>query len=315
MIVVAGEALVDLVQRTDGSLHAAPGGGPYNTARTIARLGRRVGLLAAISDDRFGARLFEGLVESGVDTSLVQRSPAPTTLAVAELDDDGAASYRFYLDGTAAPSLVADPTLIAAAHEGRVAAVHVGTLGLVLEPMASTIVDLVEAMPAHVTVMVDPNYRPAVITDRPGYLERLARVLRRADVAKVSTDDVELLAPGIDPVSYAAGLVADGTRIVLVTGGDQASFVVTADGSTTLDTPPVAVVDTIGAGDSFGGGFLVAWLRGAAASAAPREFHDLAVIAARAAQQVASITVQRAGAEPPWRRELDPAWGTAPAPG
>ena len=56
VIVVAGEALIDLVIRPDGSVTAALGGGPFNVARTIARLGGDAAFLGAISDDRFGSR-------------------------------------------------------------------------------------------------------------------------------------------------------------------------------------------------------------------------------------------------------------------
>jgi Sugar kinases, ribokinase family len=54
MIVVAGEALIDLIVHRDGRLAAVPGGGPFNTARTIARLGVPVAFLGRLSDDRFG---------------------------------------------------------------------------------------------------------------------------------------------------------------------------------------------------------------------------------------------------------------------
>ena len=88
VIVVAGEALVDLVV-TGEEVVAAPGGAPYNVARGCARLGVRRRLLAAVSTDGFGDRLAAGLAESGVDDELLQRTELPTTLAVAELDAAG----------------------------------------------------------------------------------------------------------------------------------------------------------------------------------------------------------------------------------
>ena len=54
MIVVAGEALMDLFVAPDGSVSANPGAGPYNTARTIARLGQPAAFLGRISNDRLG---------------------------------------------------------------------------------------------------------------------------------------------------------------------------------------------------------------------------------------------------------------------
>jgi fructokinase len=311
-VVVAGEALVDLVMAADGTLTPAAGGGPFNVARTIARLGRSATLYASISTDRFGEQLVAELDDAGVCTELLQRVDVPTTIAVAELDRHGGATYRFYLDGTASPSL-APTERLAAVLPGTLAAVHVGTLALVLEPMATTVVELVESLPDSVLVMVDPNYRERVVVDRAAYLDRLDRVLRRAHIVKVSTDDVELLAPGMPPLAYAQGLVDDGVDVVLVTDGGSASHVVTAYGHTELATPSVTVADTIGAGDSFGGGFLTAWLDGGGDVDSVRSpsVHQRAVAAATAAQQVAAITVQRTGAEPPWRHELPADWGVA----
>src|SRR5262245_28693087 len=96
-IVVAGEALVDLIATPDGALRAVPGGGPFNVARTIARLGQRCRFLGALSTDGFGRRLRQALAADGVDLSLATSTDLPTTLAVADLDALGAASYQFYL--------------------------------------------------------------------------------------------------------------------------------------------------------------------------------------------------------------------------
>ena len=105
-IVVAGESLVDLIVDGAGGLRAALGGGPYNTARAIGRLGGEVAFLGCISRDHFGERSRRGLIEDGVDVGLAARTESPTTLALAELDEHSAARYRFYVDGTAAPEPV-----------------------------------------------------------------------------------------------------------------------------------------------------------------------------------------------------------------
>ena len=94
-IVVAGEALIDLIVASDGRISAIPGGGPYNTARTIARLGGDVAFVGRLSSDRFGRTLRAALTADGVRLDLVSATDDPTTLAVAELDSHGTASYRF----------------------------------------------------------------------------------------------------------------------------------------------------------------------------------------------------------------------------
>src|SRR6187401_1361607 len=133
MIVVAGEALIDILVQPDGRLTAVPGGGPFNTARTIGRLGGQVAFLGRLSTDRFGGILRDGLTESRVDLSLAEATDAPTTLAIAELDDAGAASYRFHTTDTSAAALSPDAVETALARRPR--AVHLGTLGLALDPV------------------------------------------------------------------------------------------------------------------------------------------------------------------------------------
>ncbi len=307
MIVVAGEALVDLVIYTGGAVVAKLGGGPYNVARTIGRLGGSVTFLGAISNDRFGRQLFTQLVADGVSAQAIARTDRPTTLAAAELNDHGAATYQFYLDGTSAPSLDVVPAAVAAP-----AAVHVGTLGLVLEPMASTLIGYLQTLLPDTLVMVDPNCRAGVIADRDAYLRRVSQAYERTDVVKVSNDDAEYLAPGVDPLDYARSLVQRGVSLILVTWGADGTWVVTADHEELVPTLPVVVADTIGAGDSFGGGFLAWWLD---AGLGRTQLSDpaLAARATTAAQEVAGITCQRAGADPPRRSELSHDWASSTA--
>ena len=302
MIVVAGEALVDLVVDTDGSVVAKLGGGPYNVARTIGRLGGVVSFLGAVSNDRFGCELLTQLVADGVTTDATVRTDRPTTLAAAELNDRGAATYRFYLEGTSAPSLDVVPATIVTP-----TAVHLGTLGLVLEPMASTLLGYLHTLPADTLVMLDPNCRAGVIADRDAYVRRVDAAYERADVVKISNDDAEYLAPGVDPLDYARSLVRRGVSLILVTWGADGTWVVTADHKELVPTQPVVVADTIGAGDSFGGGFLSWWLD---AGFGRGELSDpaLAVHATAAAQEVAGITCQRPGADPPRRADLSADW-------
>jgi len=110
-IVVGGEALVDLVAGATDELSAHLGGGPFNCARTLGRLKRPVAYLGRISSDRFGARLREQLAADGVSLDAVVDTDDPTTLALAELDDAGTATYRFYVEGTSAPGLTPEAAL------------------------------------------------------------------------------------------------------------------------------------------------------------------------------------------------------------
>jgi fructokinase len=301
VIVVAGESLVDLVVRPDGTVTATPGGGPYNVARALGRLGAKVAFLGRISSDPFGRILRAGLTADGVDAACVTATDDPTMLAVAEIDGHGAATYRFHTHATAAVGLS-----IADVPDGLppgARAFHVGSLGLVLEPMAATIEHMVLEAPADVLVVLDPNCRPAAIDDPQRYRARLRRVLGRADVVKASTEDLAWLDPGREPVDAARSLLAGGAAVVLLTDGPRPVRIVTAGEVVALDVPDVAVVDTIGAGDAFGAGFLAAWTQAGRSRA---DLADASAVqeATQFAIEIGARTVGRAGADPPTSSEL-----------
>ena len=298
-VLVVGEALVDLIVSPDGSTSAIPGGGPFNTARTIARLGATVAFGGRLSDDAFGRRLQGLLAEDGVTLALPTRADLLTTLALAELDPSGAATYRFYTEGTAAPAV--GPGDLALPQGTTL--LSVGTLGLVLEPMASAAEALVSSLADDVLLVVDPNCRPKVIDDADAYRARIRRVVTRADVVKVSGDDLEFLYPGVPPREGARALLDDGAGLVLFTDG-AASVRALADGwEDELPVPRVEVVDTVGAGDAFGGAFIAFWQRGGHGRA---ELADESLVRAAVAEAivVAGITCQRVGADPPHLAEL-----------
>jgi len=298
-VLVVGEALVDLIVSPDGSLEAVPGGGPFNLARTAARLGVTTAFGGGISDDVFGRRIAALLRADGVDTPVTTRTGLNTTLAIAELDASGAASYTFYLDGTAAAEL----------HDGDVVVgddvdiLAVGTLGLVAEPIATTVERLVAGVADRVLVFVDPNCRPSVISDDARYRARLERVLARGDVVKVSGDDLAYLDAGSDPIAVARGLLALGPAVVLFTDGGDSVRILCADEELVVPVPGVDVVDTVGAGDAFGGAFLAFWERDGHHR---DDLTDLAKLrsAVERAIVVAGITCTRPGADPPHLAEL-----------
>jgi fructokinase len=300
-VVVGGEALVDLVLGPDGELRAHSGGGPFNTARTLGRLEQPAMFLGRMSRDRFGERMRKELAEDGVSLDAVVETEDPTTLALAELDAAGAARYRFYTEGTSVPGL--SPEAALAALPDDVAMLHVGTLGLMCEPVGEALTAAVERVAGRALVMVDPNIRPVLISDRAAYLSRLAAALRHTHVVKASEDDLEWFDADAGVAEAARALLADGPGVVLVTMGGEGALVVTADEEALVPAPRVEVVDTIGAGDAFSGGFLAYWrMRGLG----PEALADREAVTAAAdfACRVAAITCSRAGASPPRLSEL-----------
>jgi fructokinase len=302
VILVGGEALFDLVLQ-DGveDLHGHPGGGPFNTARTIGRLEQPVAYLGRLSTDRFGERLQAMLVDDGVDLRCVVHTEEPTTLALAEVDRQGVARYRFYERGTSAPGLTPEAAL--GVLPDGVRFVHVGTLGLTLEPIATALEAVVERLAGGALIAVDPNCRPWVIDDHAAYQARVRRVLSHAHVLKVSEEDIAYLEPDLPAVDGVRALIEHGPAVGLLTRGPSGAVVITRTAEVAVPAPRAKVVDTIGAGDAFGGGFVAWWSERGLGSDALANI-DTVVEATHFACLVAARTLSRPGASPPYRHEL-----------
>ena len=174
MIVVCGEALIDVIHNGDGTRRATPGGGPFNTARALARLAVPTAFLGHLSDDEFGRELADLLTSDGASLALASTGHEKTTIAVADVDEQGLAEYQFLVEGTSAPNLT--PAMVPERLGPDVNAIHLGTLGMVLEPMASTLTELINREHDGRLVMLDPNIRLGLISDDE-YRDRLYEVI------------------------------------------------------------------------------------------------------------------------------------------
>jgi fructokinase len=308
MIVVAGEALIDLAPRDELLLPLA-GGSPYNVAVGLGRLGRGTRYLGGLSRDAFGQRMADRLAAEDVDLSLAPRFDEPSTLAVVHLDADGRASYGFYLDGTAAALLDADH--LPALPEGASLHVSLGAIGFAHAPTGRALAALLAREAGRRLTSLDPNIRPLVFEQAGGvapYAEQVAEVVSGLDLVKVSDEDLELLHPGSSWHDAAATWAACGPALVVVTRGPDGAVALTADGRELMvPGERVEVVDTVGAGDAFTSG-LLAWLdrEGVTDRAGLAALDDAALEAALVyARHVAAITCTRAGSDPPRADEVD----------
>ena len=186
--------------------------------------------------------------------SLASTGPEPTTIAVADLDRDGFAEYEFLVVGTSAPNLT--PSAMPEHLADDVDAIHIGTLGLALEPMASTLAEFALRERAGRLLMIDPNIRRGLLDE--SYRDRLDSLIRTCTVVKASDRDLAWLYPDRNYAAAAADLLAQGVSLVVVTLGADGAFGAHRDLRLRVAAPPVDVVDTIGAGDAFGAGIL-AW--------------------------------------------------------
>lgn len=311
MIVVGGEALVDLVPDPAtasgelGPLHPRLGGGPYNVAIGLGRLGVPVRFFARISTDQFGDKLMDRLRTSNVDISLIQRDPQPTTLAVVGFDADGSTRYSFHTAETAGRYVV-DPGPLP---EGT-SAVSFGTLSMVLEPGATVYESvLLREAEGGRFIALDPNIRANLIEDPAGYRSRFSKWLPAVSLLKLSVEDARWLIGDdtADLISALGQWQQAGPAAVVLTRGAGGLAVLTAAGEF-VEVPGVEadVVDTIGAGDTVQAA-LLAWLhRHSALSADAVRALDSSQWkqALTFAASAAAVTVSRAGAEPPFAAEL-----------
>jgi fructokinase len=301
-IAVIGEALIDLVEAGDDEPRLArPGGSPYNVAIGLARLGCSAAFVGRLAGDPLGSVLRNHALRSGVDLSLSVDALEPTTIALVTLDADGAAQYRFGVEGTADFAWVDEE--LARVPAGTTA-VHFGSLASWLAPGAAAIARRVaELRTAGAVVSYDPNVRPQLQPDAARARAQIEDALALAHLVKTSEEDLAWLRPDEPVADVAEDWLTRGPTAVVVTRGGDGATAFTASGTVTRPPLPVDVVDTVGAGDAFMSGLLDALARRGLLSPAGVAAADFAELLDDAAL-IAAITCSRAGANPPRRSEL-----------
>jgi len=304
MILSCGEALIDMLPRTsaDGEDCFAPyaGGAVFNTAMALGRLGTPSSFFSGLSSDLFGDILRDTLAASQVDTSPAHVSDRPTTMAFVRLTD-GQASYTFYDEGTAGRMLTEANLPVTTAD-----ALFFGGISLVVEPCATAYEALQAREAQRAVIVIDPNIRPSFITDEAAYRARINRMIDRADIVKLSDEDMHWLMGDGGIEQHARALLARGPRLICVTEGAKGATGFTSSDNIFVAATSVKVADTVGAGDTFNAGVLCALHKRGALTKEKVAFLDAATVTAALQMGIktAAITVSPAGANPPWANEL-----------
>lgn len=323
MIVVVGESLVDVVVDLEGEdpevipdvipeVGADPipvervaiehvGGSPLNVAVGLARLDVPALLITQLGHDARGGVVAEHVRASGAELETAPTSTGRTPVSRA-FTTRSFVRYEFDLEWTLPAQVLPACDVL-----------HLGSLGTVLEPGRTSVADLADqAYARDVFVSYDPNVRPQFIDDRTAAWRDLEALAERANLVKLSTEDVDLLQPGADPADIARSLLGgDRTELVVVTDGPRGSSAYAGGLVVHEPAAPVRVIDGVGAGDSFTSALLaILWESDAVStygSGVPADEASLRRLL-RGAAHVAAITCGRAGANPPYRAELDPDW-------
>ncbi|HEV7706903.1 MAG TPA: sugar kinase [Asanoa sp.] len=264
-IVGLGEAMV-LFQPAGGepletcsaaSVHVA--GAELNLLAAAARAGARAAFCSKVGEDPFGRRVRAAAAALGVDTDLVATDPGfPTGVFFKDVRPDGARRVHYYRAGSAASTMDeadADRALTVAP---RLVAVSGLTAALGAGPERAVVRLAREAHARGVAVALDPNLRPGL---RP-VGEMLIALLPYTGYLVLGQDEAPALFGTDEPVEVFARARAAGVGEVVLKAGADGCYYATGDGPAHLPTAAVRVVDPVGAGDAFAGGYLAARLAG-----------------------------------------------------
>lgn len=306
MILCCGEALIDMLPRksTLGEDAYAPyaGGAIFNTAIALGRLGVPAAFFTGLSDDMLGDVLRQALKASNVDDSPCAILSRPTTVAFVKLVN-GQATYAFYDENTAGRMITEDdlPDL-----GDDCEALHFGAISLIPEPCGATYEALLAREHARRVISLDPNIRPGFIRDRDAHRGRIERMAAQSDIIKFSDEDLEWFGMQGSHDELAQAWLKRGPKVVVITKGADGADGYTRHHKVSVSGERVDVVDTIGAGDTFDAGILASLKRDdlltkqKVAHLSETALRDALALAAKAA----AVTVSRAGANPPWAREI-----------
>jgi fructokinase len=298
-VLVIGESVVDVVTDASGTKNVYPGGSAVNTAVALSRLGRSVELATAFADDAYGDLIGNHLALSGVALANDPHAIRRTSTASVKIGNGGAATHRFDVEWQLVPPRRPTPTVV-----------HVCSVATLLMPGAAKALSLITRLRASATISYDINARPSTTGSGRSFVELVERTVSLSDIVKASDEDLGAIYPGLEPHSAARRLLALGPTAVVLTCGKDGAVWFSRGCLVEVPAYPVAVVDTIGAGDAFGAGVLDAlWQAGqfgfgrlTGLRALPEPSIE-AVLAS--AVRAAGVSVSHPGANPPCRNEME----------
>jgi fructokinase len=300
-VVVAGEALIDLIQGPDRSLVPHLGGSPWNLARALGRLGCEVSYFNPLSTDDFGEQLAQALQDSRV-LCMGGRTQRPTSLAVVKVDAQGHPDYAFYREGVADRDLA--PSSLLQRWPQAALLFHVGSLAVMPPDGQAWLATLSALVGRGIATSIDINMRPRVAADPKAYARMSRQILAQGRVVKVSDEDLEALELHGDPRVQARTLLNDITQVVVLTLGAAGAWGLTREAEHFQPPERVPVVDTVGAGDCFYAGFLAHLIESGVLDGPSVPAADQVARALAFGNRVTAVNLQRAGCQPPWRNEV-----------
>lgn len=256
MVLVAPPAGRALARSTTADLHVA--GAELTVCAAAASLGLRTGFATRVGADPLGDRVRADAQRLCVDVDLIVTDPAhPTGVFFKDVHPDGVRRVYYYRAGSAAAHLdVTDADRVLAARP-RLVMISGITPALGPGPRAA-VRRLVEGRPA---IALDPNLRPA-LGDVAAQAGALRELLPAVDVLLLGVDEAVPLFGTVDPAAVFAAAAAAGAGLTVLKAGPDGCYVDSPGGIVHLPSAATRVVDPVGAGDAFAGGFLAGYLTG-----------------------------------------------------
>lgn len=304
-IAILGEAIIDLIAGDDGTFRPHLGGSPYNVAIGLARQGIKTSYLSSLSDDIFGDQLHESLLHEGVGIPLKRRSLWPTSIALVTVDPLGQATYRLYREGIADKDTSFEEIVENLPDDLRI--FHTGSLAITPSqlPKIRKLFDLIHQR--GLLVSIDINIRLRASIDEKKYLDGVRSLLKDVDILKASDDDLTAFQLAADARESAEIIFEEmGSGLLLLTRGTGDAVMFSEQGTIDQSSYSVpALVDTVGAGDTFHSAFLACLSRSGELSRPVSEYSpEMLASALDFACAAAAINVARPGCSPPTQQEV-----------
>lgn len=259
-VTALGELLIDFTENgtsVQGNplLEANPGGAPCNVLAMLEKLGKKTAFIGKVGKDMFGRQLKTAVEAVGIDTrNLMEDEEVHTTLAFVHTFPDGDRDFSFYRNPGADMMLTKEEIQEDLIRNSK--AFHFGTLSSTHEGVREATRYAIDvAKEAGCLISFDPNLRPPLWNTLEDARKEIEYGLSKADILKISDNEVEFLC-GTSDYDEGAKMLIEKYNIpfVCVTLGKDGSRAyykgmrVEAPGFVQKNT-----IETTGAGDTFCG--------------------------------------------------------------
>ncbi len=243
------------------------GGSPANIAVGLARLGKKVGFIAKVSDDQFGDYVTKFFEDEGIDTSHITRAQNGEKLGLTftEMLSPSESSILMYRDGVA--DLMLEPADVDEEYIASAKAILISGTALCQSPSREACLKAMYlAKKVGTKVIFDVDYRPYNWKSADEIAIYYSIVAENSDMVMGSREEYDLteaiIAPGRTDEETASYWMSKGNKIVIIKHGKKGSTAHTPDGDFNIKPFPINATKSFGGGDGYGSSFIYGLLEG-----------------------------------------------------